>query len=159
MKFPAILVACAGILTALSCSAPNYPAIPIAPKSGGYPFILRSYDTVAGGVQLTGIAYQEDSNAHAGHPHDEWVVMSSLNYPYVYAVHGWMLGSASMGQRYPLPDTINHIVYMYTHGVESDNTTTVHYMALDSSTWLWRNDHDTARLYDQYGNLVSQLGY
>ena len=150
---------CAVCAVVAACGGGDYPPIPIAPQAGGYPFIHRDYDTVAGGLQITGIAYNEDSNRLAGHPHDEWVIVSCLNWPYLVLTSGWTIQSASTGLRFPLPDTVDHVVYLYTHGSNDTSTIAVHYLGVSDSMYLWRNDHDTARLYDPSGALISTLGY
>ena len=153
----ALIAVCLAV--AAGCSNPNFPTIPKAPQTTGFPHILRAYDTVAGGVQLTGIAYDQDSNALAGHPHDEWIEISCLSWPYLVLTSGWTIATSSMPQHRVFADTIDHIMYVYSHGSNDSAALAVRYLGLPDSTWLLRNDHDTVRLFDQTGALVSTLGY
>ena len=124
----------------------------------------KSYDTARGGVQIVAIYYDQSANKSAfglANP-EEWIVLRSDR---EVSLSGWHLdGGSGDGQRYPLSNTINGRLYIFTHdgNVPASITAGAATISLriSSSMWIWNNsDHDTATIYDASNRVVDKLSY
>jgi len=115
----------------------------------------RQYNTARGGVQITKVFYNQDSNRIVTGLNDEWVLIESDRDT---SLDGWVL-DASDGQRITFNRSIHRKLLVYTKqgppGTPSDTT-----VAMNRGSWIWNNaDHDTATLFDDDGKVVDTMTY
>ena len=117
--------------------------------------VTREYDGPQGGVQITGIYYDQGLNKSMRGEDDEWIVIEATA---PRSTSGWKLNAGDPTQDYPLPATINKRLIIYTKKDPSSNTDST--LGLGLNNWIWNNsDPDVARIYNEQGQAVDSMSY
>ena len=158
MKFIFALLAIS-ILIVTSCKKDNPVVSSLDPSQA--PHVFRPYDSTIGGIQITTLFYDQDSNLKYGIGYNEEVVIQTDHEGFVTGLDtkGWTINAGAVTQTYPFPDTTFRTLQFMTHGAIDSSTKLYRYLGVSSGTWIWNNDHDTARVFDATEKLVSELGY
>ena len=118
------------------------------------PSIKKAYDATKGGVQITHVYYNQTLNDSLTGVNDEWVVLESSGHT---SIDGWVL-DAGDDQRFTLQGAIHGRLLVYTK--EGPTTSNEEWVAQHRKVWIWNNSEpDTARLYNNNGDLIDSMTY
>jgi hypothetical protein len=118
------------------------------------PVILKKYNDVKGGVQITQINYNHDSNGFA----DEWLWLQTDSNR---MIRGWSISAGFAEQRFVLSDSIHKfLASIYSHQLPDSMDKDAFNLHVPSGQWLWnKKPLDTAFLWDANGQVVDSLSY
>ncbi len=115
----------------------------------------RTYNAARGGLQITGIYFDQDSNKALIGLEDEWIVLQTDR---PMSTSGWTLNAGDVGQDYPLPDSITSKLTIYTKAGPTNPEGQV--IALHLGRWIWNNiEPDVAWVYNDNHQIVDSMTY
>jgi hypothetical protein len=123
------------------------------PPGSTPPIILKKYNNVKGGIQITQINYDHDSNGFA----DEWLWLQTDSNR---LIRGWSI-SSGLAERFVLPDSIHKFwTPVYSHHLPDSADKNAFNLHASLGEWLWnKKPIDTAFLWDAEGGVVDSLSY
>ncbi len=139
-----IMLLCGLLLAA--CSDPAAPGTKL-------PVASREFDPRLPGVQITRIYYDEAAVEKSGAIMNEYVVLQSAN---PVTMKGWKIKPAGHGL-ITINANMSKMLTLYTQ--YQDGLPTPDAISLNMGYWIWKNDHDTAILYNDKEAIVSKLAY